>query len=270
MRLTVSRLQWFPLLLISWLMLAAVLPVQAQETTENDGWQCDFTVYGYLPQIYGHLNYDIPDSGDTITVDPSTLLDNLDMTFMTSFELRKNRWSVIADLMYVKEKAEQDNSVTVPWDDGEFVDVGTELQLDMWITSLYGAYEVSKTDRATFGVLAGARRISMDADLALDIDGPLPTTLPTDRFSRSAVMFDGVVGIRGRLGTKDKWYIPYHIDIGTGSSTFTWQGMTGIGYNWHWGGVIAAYRYLYFDEGDQYLIEDMALGGGAVGVHFNW
>ncbi len=46
--------------------------------------------------------------------------------------------------------------------------------------------------------------------------------------------------------------------------------MTGIGYDWHWGGVMAAYRYLYFNEGEQYFLEDMALSGLAVGVHFKW
>ncbi len=58
--------------------------------------------------------------------------------------------------------------------------------------------------------------------------------------------------------------------MGAGSSEFTWQGMTGIGYDWHWGGVMAAYRYLYFNEGEQYFLEDMALSGLAVGVHFKW
>ncbi len=53
-------------------------------------------------------------------------------------------------------------------------------------------------------------------------------------------------------------------------SKFTWQGMTGIGYDWHWGGVLLAYRYLYFDQGEYEFIHDMALSGAALAIHFKW
>ena len=259
-----------PVLLITGLALTAAAPSHAQESTEESEWEFNLTIYGWIPQIYGHLNYDVPGSGDTIKVDPGTLLDNLGMTFQGAFEMRKDKWSLLADLFYVQEKAGQSNAVPLPGEGGGQINVGADLKLDMWITTLAGAYEVADQERATCNVLLGCRRISIAADLDLNLETGQSTTIAARHFSRSAVMYDAIAGIRGRLGTKEKWYVPYHLDIGTGSSNFTWQGMTGIGYNWKWGGVLVAYRYLYFDEGDQYFVEDMALGGGAVGVHFNW
>ncbi len=258
-----------PLLLIAGLAVAAAPPVHAQESSEESEWEFNLTIYGWLPQIYGHLNYEVPGSGDTIKVDPSTLLDNLGMTFQGAFEMRKNKWSLLADLFYAQEKAGASEAVPLPGEGGGQVNVGADLKLDMWLITLAGAYEVANRERATCNVLLGCRRISMAGDLDLSL-GDGQTTIATEHLSRSAVIYDGIVGIRGRLGTKEKWYVPYHLDIGTGSSNFTWQGMTGIGYNWKWGGVLAAYRYLYFDQGDQKMVEDLALGGGAVGVHFNW
>jgi len=64
--------------------------------------------------------------------------------------------------------------------------------------------------------------------------------------------------------------VPYYLDVGTGSSEFTWQAMAGVGYRWHWGSVFGAYRYLSFDEGDQKFIRDLSLGGAAVGVGFRF
>jgi hypothetical protein len=189
---------------------------------------------------------------------------------MTTFAVQKNKWLVAADLIYVKEKGDKSESVSVPWDDGTMVNVGAGLDLDMWLISLAGGYEFARTDRAVAQFLFGARYIALDADMTLNIDGPLPGTLPTRNFGQSASIFDGIVGIRGRLGGEEGFFVPYYLDMGAGSSEFTWQGMTGIGYDWHWGGVMAAYRYLYFNEGEQYFLEDIALSGLAVGVHFKW
>ena len=45
-------------------------------------------------------------------------------------------------------------------------------------------------------------------------------------------ILDGFAGVRGRAAiTSDgRWYLPFYLDAGAGSSKFTWQALTGVGY----------------------------------------
>ena len=63
------------------------------------------------------------------------------------------------------------------------------------------------------------------------------------------------VGVRGAVGLgSGKWAIPYYLDVGTDSSTFTWQGVAGIEYRFSWVDLQLMYRYLYYDmKGDKML-----------------
>ena len=89
---------------------------------------------------------------------------------------------------------------------------------------------------------------------------------------RSTDLLDAIIGVRGRfpLGTGGRWFVPYHLDIGTGSSDFTWQGLLGIGYAYKWGEVLLSYRYLQYEEGDDKFLQDLKLGGLGVGVNFRF
>lgn len=50
----------------------------------------------------------------------------------------------------------------------------------------------------------------------------------------------------------------------------TWQLMAGIGYEFNWGDVMLNYRYLEYDQGNDGLIQDLAFGGGMLGVGFHF
>ena len=248
------------------LMLLLASLAGAADSSEQGKWRFDLAVYVWLPTIEGDLGFDVPGGDDSIEVDPSTILDNLKLTGMLAFEARKNRWSALADVIYLDLGNEQNSSIVLPG--GSTLNEDARLDLTSWIVQMAGAYEVVRTDRANLGVLVGLRYFSMDTDLDIRIDGPLPPELPTQSFSQGTDLWDGIVGIRGQYGRK--WYLPYHLDVGAGSSEFTWQAMAGVGYRWHWGSVVAVYRYLSFDEGDQKLIRDLSFGGPAVGVNFKF
>ena len=84
--------------------------------------------------------------------------------------------------------------------------------------------------------------------------------------------WDGIVGAKGRLGfgPRREWFVPYYVDVGTGDSDLTWQGIVGIGYAFSWGEVIAAWRYLDYDFKSGQKIESVNLNGPAIGVAFHW
>ena len=88
---------------------------------------------------------------------------------------------------------------------------------------------------------------------------------------RSTDLFDGIIGARGRLRFGNSpWFVPYYIDVGAGSSDLTWQGAVGVGYGFRWGDVVFSYKYLYYDEGDDKFIQELKLGGFAIGANFRF
>ncbi len=109
-----DRVVILSVLLIVAATLAVAVPARGGESAYDGEWHYDLNVYGWLPGIDGHLNFDIPGSDDTISVDPDALLDNQGFVAMTTFAVQKNKWLVAADLIYVKEKGDKSESVSVP------------------------------------------------------------------------------------------------------------------------------------------------------------
>ena len=83
---------------------------------------------------------------------------------------------------------------------------------------------------------------------------------------------DGIVGVKGRyaFGANRAWSVPFYLDIGTGDSDLTWQGAVGLGYSYHWGDIVAMWRYLDYNFKSGKAIEDMNFNGPMLGVTFRW
>jgi hypothetical protein len=89
--------------------------------------------------------------------------------------------------------------------------------------------------------------------------------------SQRSDLWDAIVGVRGkiRLG-ESKWFVPYYLDVGSGSSTMTWQALLGVTYAFGWGDAILAYRNLSYDQGDNKLLQNFRFSGPALGVSFRF
>jgi hypothetical protein len=218
--------------------LLVVCPVHASEPAPKDPWKYSLLIYGWLPSIDGTLKYGTSGSSDGQSVDASTLIDDIQTVFMGRFEVGKNKWSIIGDVIYLNLVDEKNDSVHVGLGlgSGADIDVGARSELTGWLVSLSGAYNTIRTDRVTLDVLLGTRHFSLDTEVDLKITGPLPPSLPGKKLSRSTDIIDGIVGIWGNISLIGKLYLPYHLDIGTGDSKFSWQAMTGVGYRFGWGG----------------------------------
>lgn len=230
-------------------------------------WDNSFTLYGWFPSMDGELRYDLGGS-DGASVDAGDILDALNMTFMGAFETRHGRWSLLADLIYLDLGSRDNSSVSLPG--GGSIDTEVDLALDGWQFGLYGGYNLYLTPKASLDILAGLRYLSIDTDAELDIDGPLDLNLPSARLSTSTDVLDGVVGVRGRASINDKWFVPYHADVGAGDSDLTWQAMAGIGYAAGWGDVVLVYRHLAWDEGDDGLLQELSFSGPALAFKFHF
>jgi len=90
------------------------------------------------------------------------------------------------------------------------------------------------------------------------------------RSSRNLTEWDGVHGVEGhvRLG-EGRWFMPYNLDVGTGSSDWTWQALLGVGYAFDWGEVNLSIRNLSYEfNGNNDA--DLRMTGPTLGATFRW
>jgi hypothetical protein len=79
-----------------------------------------------------------------------------------------------------------------------------------------------------------------------------------------------VIGITGRMRVGDggRWLMHYYLDLGTGNSKLTWQGLVGIGYTFNWGSLVASWRYIDYEFKSGQVVESLKFSGPAVGLVF--
>jgi opacity protein-like surface antigen len=141
-----------------------------------------------------------------------------------------------------------------------------------WITSFGAGYNVVNNERATLDLVGGARYLSIDVDIKLDLShkGEFLQTSRQVKQSDSDHVWDGIVGVKGRINLDKNWYLPYYADVGTGGSRSTWQAMAGVGYQFKWGDVLLVYRYLDYNFDSNFLLDDMNISGPALGARFHF
>jgi hypothetical protein len=227
------------------LMLGAlcVAPIGGLAADGPHDWEYQATLYFWAAGINGETA-----GGADVDVGFDSLINNLNLAFMGAFEARQDQWSLAADLVYLNVGAGGRGTVPVR-DTAGALQVSADVKTKGWVINLAGAYTLIETERASLAVLVGARYL----DLSLDFDWGLAAGgyRVARTLSASQSSWDGVLGVTGRVALDDRWYLPYHLDAGTGESDFTWQAAGGIGYGFDWGDVTLLYRHLAweFDSG---------------------
>jgi hypothetical protein len=263
------------------LVLCGALSAAAQ--TPDNQWTFSITPYLWLPNINGTLKYNIPPgSGGSpeVSVGPNDWLEALNMVMMISGEVRKGRWSVFTDFIYL-DFSNQDSTVKSINFGGDRVsssaNVSTDSSLRGMAWTLGGGYAVLPGRPVELDVFGGLRYFGLHASTDWQLTGAVTGPGAGQNFQRAgdvsqrADLWDGIVGVRGRVWLgRSNWSIPYYLDVGTGSSSLTWQGMIGVAYSYKWFGVTLAYRNLYYDQKDDKLIQDLRFSGPALGMTFRF
>lgn len=293
----VRKLQSAPAVLACLTLLLFVLPARGQDRAD-DGWHFSLAPYVWLPTINGELHFQArsrpglpggggpPVEGRLVTVStelgPNDYLTHLEMALMLAGTARNGRWSLNGDLIYLNLASQKSrvgsvggSSQRIPV--GLEVNLGTETDLKTGVLTALAGYEVLNTKRASGAILFGARYVDVDADLhwdlQLDVTG---TDFVLDRrgdVSRDEDRLDAVVGVKGRLWLDDaqRWYVPYYLDAGSGSSELTWQAMTGVAYAFQRSEFLFVYRHLEYSSDDaEDLVQDLTLSGPAIGWAFRF
>ena len=263
------------------LMMAFLLSTGAlaqQPASETDSWQFGVTIYGWFPDISGETSFTQPGGTNDFKIDIGDILDNLEFTLMGTFDARKGRWGILTDLIYMDVGNSQTGTreatiggIGLPVN----ASANVNLDLNSWIWTLTGYYRTLDQPGMTLDVVAGARHLDIEQRVNWVVTGNVGSIPVPDRTGAAEVsltIWDALIGIRGRFafGAQNSWFVPYYLDIGTGDSDFTWQGIAGLGYAYRWCEVVAIWRYLYYDLPSGKAIDDMSFSGPAIGVTFRW
>ena len=252
------------------LLFSAVVRAEPEATP----WEFSLTPYLWLPRVDASMRYETPGNGGS-EVSLTNLLQHLNGALFLSGEARKGTWGVAADLVFCDFQKEGSNVLSVGGPGGENeapVNTATTTSLTGYMVSVTGNYSLARRPDVKVDLLAGLRYThvgtTLDWSFATSVDS-LPGR--SGSVGQGVDLWDGVVGSRGnaRLGG-GKWFVPYYLDAGAGTSKFTWQAMTGIGYSFGWGDLLLVYRYLSFEQGDEHPVQRLYFSGPALGATFRF
>jgi hypothetical protein len=265
-------------LLAAALAAPMVLMSQAALAQTADAWQFQGIIYAYVPTIGGKTTFPQGAAGSDVTVSPDKIIDSLKGVFMGSLEANNGRWGGFTDLMYLdlggSKSGTRDFAVgRVELPVGASANASLDIKGTIW--TLGGSYRLMTSPSAKMDLLAGARLFDMKQSLNWSLAGnigPVPLPGRAGNLDTSINNWDAIVGLKGRiaLGDEKKWFAPYYVDVGTGNSDLTWQATAGIGYSFHWGEVLAAWRYLDYKFKSGKPIESMNFNGPAIAAVFHW
>jgi hypothetical protein len=265
---------------------AACLLLFSHGLLAADEWQFEVTPYLWAPNIDGTLNYDIPSGSSAspgVTVGPADYLEHLEMAGMITAGVRKGKWSVFTDFIYLDFGVDNSSVNSVQFTGpssrvslGTALDTGTSTSLEGLEWTLAGGYGLLETEKASLDAFGGFRYFDVefktDWNLSASVSSPVGglTFNRSGSISQGEELWDVIVGARGRINLGNRnWYLPYYLDIGTGSSDFTWQGVLGLAYAFESIDIKLVYRHLYYDTSCK-LIDDMRFSGPAFGATFKF
>jgi len=245
---------------------------------ETGQWQFSASLNGFVPAIDGKVNY----AGDTrssdIHVSMHDVLSNLKMTFQGSLDAHNGRWGIFNDVIYaniggVKSRTRDFSLGNIGIPATATTDLSLDVKATVWTVA--GEYRVVSDPAWTVDVLAGARLLDVKTTLGFSINGDIgPIALPGRSGSKgvSESLWDGIVGVKGRYTLTDdrKWFLPFYLDVGTGQTKLTWQAVAGVGYGFHWGDLVATYRYLDWNAKSGKSVEDLSFGGPMISATWRW
>lgn len=233
-------------------------PATLKEPSPWDGvplslWDYSYTPYGWLSGLEGAAGV----GGQSVNLDVGfdDVLDALDVVWMQTFEMRKGRFGLLSDFMYVKL------STSAPL--RGVVSSGADFEIRQLMLGFYGAYRILENDRTTVDLVAGTRYLWVKESLTLlpgSAGGPFAGTA-------SRAWWDGVGGVRANHALSDRFFLSFYGDIGGGGSDLTWQLFGAMGYKvCPNASLLAGYRYLSYDYEDGGFIYDIDTKGPIIGM----
>lgn len=231
------------------LILTAATPVFAAGSGSSSEWEYIADIYFWGPQMNIRTT-----GGQEVEIPFYQILNDLNFAAMTEFGARNEKWSILADVIYMNLNQKNDPGYhTLP--DGTEVSSSNNVKMKSWIVTPTVGYALLNSDAARVEVLGGLRYLWLNLGIEIDVND-------TVVFNKSSTesFWDGIIGMRADINLNEKWYLPLYFDIGWGDSKNTWQASAGIGYHFSRFDTALTYRYLDY-EFDDIVASDLVVKG---------
>lgn len=251
---------------------ACAADTSAVGTRDGDQWLYSATVYAYAPSLYGATTFPNEATRPAFRINAHTIVKSLNIAFMGKVSVRKGNWGAFADVFHadVSNRVSGTRDFSVPQVP---VPVGVtgnfKLGANTTLLTLAGTYRFVADPDHDMWLVFGARMYDNRERLDWTLSAPLiGYSDVSGQSSVHHIYWDAIVGLSGRqrFGQDLRWFVPYYVDAGTGDSRFTGQALLGMGYQFDWGEVTAAWRYIDYDFKADSLVSRMAWSGPAVGL----
>ena len=278
--------------------IAAPSPSAAQAARAADAeWRFSLTPYIWLPTVNAKIEYPLPGIGGggggggagagpggnlETEIGPNRYLSNLNFAAMLAGEARRGPWSAMVDFIGLRVSGEGSrlNGVSVGGNRLPGLDASvasssqSTLKATLW--NMTGGYALVEDGSYRLDAIAGLRvgRLQADVDWTLSATVTLPDGTPVlarnGSLGASRDVVDGVIGARGRWQIDSRWAVPWYVDVGTGTSRFTWQAFAGASYAFGWGELLFAWRHLGLQDQDREVFRRVTMGGPTLGATFRF
>ena len=235
--------------------VAALFPQlgEAQGRSDRD-WQNNVFLYGLFASIGGDARFGPIEQ--PVDVNFGDILDNLQMGFLGAYRGSNDRFSVVADAVFLALGNSKDTGLV------------RRADLDMLIVDVTAGYRFSDNIEAFAGLRA------TDVSTKIGVGDPV-----IQEFKPSKTFYDPIFGARvmAPLDEGRKWWLQSRGDIGGfgASMDFTWQAMAHVGFKpSEWISIWGGYRAIgqdFDDAGEQERFGmDVTYHGPVFGVGFHF
>lgn len=255
-------------LVLMFIVVLLFSPSAFADESEESGWEFMLSPYLWAPNLETTLG--VGEATVPVDLSVSDIFDRLKFAGMLHFNMKKDRWGVFVDYMYVN-LGEDGVPVDVPRPLIPQITADYRYKLNM--TELAGTFRLAGTRTHGFDAILGLRYMSHNVDLDVLGSGPLEKEFG-DSFKET--WWDLMLGFRYNAVFSRKWVMAARGDIGFPSSNVTVNILASLGYRFgRTVDMFVAYRYLDINyendkEGREYFKFDGDFNGFALGLNFRF
>ncbi|MEZ9297649.1 hypothetical protein AB4168_04005 [Vibrio splendidus] len=254
--------KWHYLIASALVVSSTVNAQQATQPASTMQWQHSFEIYALALNIHGDST--IGNLSTDVDIDPSFIMDHIDMTAMVRLEgVYDNQWGYYIDYSYMKLSGKT-NSVL----DKNLNVLRGNLDIRQGVLEAKG-FKRYQYDFGNIDYMVGLRWWDNDIDSKLYGTGGIINS----EKSLNEDWIDYLIGVRWTKKLNKDWTVHTSIDIGMGSDTdFTSSLLTGARYQINsWSDLNLAYKSTWVDYENKGTFEyDTASQGFLIGwaAHF--
>ena len=229
----------------------AVMP-ELDEIVESD-WSFQTQFDAWIVQMSVNVNPLALGFEQNIFLSTKDIVSNLDWLVPVGADLRYKRLGFLPNVTGLKISGDGETPGALYSD--------LEVGMTMWVANLPVYYRAIDKPGYTLDLLAGARLLSVDIDLDYS-GGPVGNNRGRLSANAGTDNWDAIAGFRVQGELNDRVFYSVYGDIGAGESDLTWQVLAGLGYRVNDRlSALLAYRYLYYEGGDEVKAVDVTGSG---------